>query len=160
MTTTQRDQQSYVLKKAESSLKRKLSYDQKKRETVEQPGKIKKSKENYVCLECLESLLQRKLDEKNACVCRINTSTINQHKRRWHTTVKSEACTVVPSRAPDVRQLYTKYGKAKKAHVTNPRDKSRVQAAKFPTNSCCPAGQKNIAFFLHLKNRYRINSTN
>ena len=88
---------------------------------------------------------------KNASICRINTSSIDRRKVRWHTAAKNQSCTVVPPSAPDVRQLYAKYGKAKKVHAQASKDKSRPQATNASTSSCQSTRQKTLLSFCHSK---------
>ena len=112
---------------------------------------IKKLNESYVCLECLERSFDGQFEGKNASICRINASSIDRHKVRWHTAANNQSCTVVPSSAPDVRQLYAKYGKAKKVHAQASKDKSRSQATNAVTSSCQSTRQKTLLSFCHSK---------
>ena len=43
-----------------------------------------KAQEKYFCLECFEVCLKGRRKEYFATVCRIDTSSINRHKQRWH----------------------------------------------------------------------------
>ena len=57
----------------------------------------------------------------------------------------------MPSSAPDVRQLYAKYGKAKKVHAQASKDNSRPQVNNAVTSSCQSTRQKTLLSFCHSK---------
>jgi hypothetical protein len=57
--------------------------------------------------------------------------------------------------------LYAKYGKVKKVHAEDPKDKSKPQATNAPTSSCQSTSQKTLLSFCHLKtNRDSSQPTN
>ena len=82
-----------------------------------------KRNEKYICLECLESCLRSKREEKFASLCRTDASTIKRHKSRWHNTIETQACTVVPFASPEAKAVRERYAKIK-AHKDASSSKS------------------------------------
>ncbi len=74
-------------------------------------GKVEKLQEKYFCLKFLEVRLQGKREERFTSVCRMDASSINRHKKRWHNLPNTTASTFVPSTAPEVQALRQKYEK-------------------------------------------------
>ena len=83
-----------------------------KRTKIEAKTKPKRAVEKYYCMECLELYFSGKREERFAMLCRIDVSSVNRHKNRWHTTSESCMYTVVPSTAPQVKALERRYAKS------------------------------------------------
>ena len=105
--------------------KRQLAWDWKKGVPVPEkkckivPMKVGKSQEKYVCTECLKPPFLGKRDEKFASLYRSDTSSIKQHKERWHKEAESTKCTVVPSNAPEGQSLRKQYDGSKALTITS-----------------------------------------
>ena len=84
--------------------------EKKQKLTISRP---EKRNEKYACLECLESCLRGKREEKFTTLCRTDTSTIKRHKSRWHNTLDTQACTVVPFTSPKAKAVGERYAKIK-----------------------------------------------
>ena len=110
----------------------KHSIPEKKKKTDDQ-NKQPKNTVKYFCLECLEISLQGKMDERCVTLSRVNTSSVNRHKMRWHNTPQTQQCTIVPSTAPEVQQLNARYGKAQKMQASATKSSGRLQPVSEPT---------------------------
>ena len=76
--------------------------EKKQKLTISRP---EKRNEKYACLECLESCLRGKREEKFASLCQTDASIIKRHKSRWHNTLDTQACTVVPFASPEAKAV-------------------------------------------------------
>lgn len=65
--------------------------------------------EKHVCLQCLELSLQGKHEERFASICRLDSSSIQRHKGRWHKLLGRKACTFVPASSPAASRIRDKY---------------------------------------------------
>ena len=96
------------------SLKRQLTFDwgsftsQKPQGPVAKKQKVDdqpKQRENHVCLQCMEQCLQGKQEERSSSICRLDNSSIQRHKDRWHKLPDREKCTFVPASSPSAASL-------------------------------------------------------
>ena len=97
--------------------------EKKQKLTMPSMRRPEKKNEKYICLECLESCLRSKREEKFASLCRTDASTIKRHKSRWHNTIETQACTVVPFASPEAKAVRERYAKIK-AHEDASSSKS------------------------------------
>ena len=97
--------------------------EKKQKLTMSRP---EKRNEKYVCLECLESCLRGKREEKFAFRCRMDTATIKRHKSRWHNKPDMRACTVVPFSSPEAKAVRECYAKIKAHKDTSSSKSSRT----------------------------------
>ena len=85
-----------------------------------------------MCLQCFELLhLKGKLDEKFTSICRVDKTSIQRHKDRWHKTPEREVCTFVPGSSPEISMLKMQYSAAIPKGSLKKEQKSHGEKAKL-----------------------------
>ena len=77
-------------------------------------NKARELKEKHVCSQCLQLSLQGKHEERFSSICRLDSSSVQRHKERWHKLPERKACTFVPTSSPAacrIRDKYKKHGR-------------------------------------------------
>ncbi len=121
-----------IKKKKPESSSQHLSVPNKKNK----PENVQNAKNpnKFYCIECFEASLQGKMEERCASICRIDKSSVDRHKLRWHCPPKKESCTFVPSDASEVHELRRNYSKSK-SHSTNDKSKRLLPVSIKPGKS-------------------------
>ena len=103
-----------------------------KRKWVENSSESEGKK--FACIECLSLVVKGEREERTAYLCRSDVSSINRHKRNWHTVdgkKKAKTCTIVPSDTKTVKDLKQRIPQAKPLISTTPGtiEKSVVESS-------------------------------
>ena len=77
-----------------------------------------KRSKKYICLECLESCLRSKT--RKICF-----PTMKRYKR-WHNTIETQACTVLPFASPEAKAVCERYAKIKAHKDASSSKSSRI----------------------------------
>eukprot|EP00795_Rhopilema_esculentum_P009842 gene9842-18420_t len=80
--------------------------ENKKREPAPQPEKKRQ--------------LSGKREERFCSIFRIDASSVNRHKKRWHSLPDSKSATFVPSTSPEVRELRARYKQILASYKSKP----------------------------------------
>ena len=109
--------------------------------------KARDTKEKHVCLQCLELSLQGKHEERFTSVCRLDSSSIQRHKERWHKLLERKTCTFVPISSPAASRIRDKYKTYGRCDSKNQQSKSLTarqgQESKDPQGESAPTDASN-----------------